>query len=312
MCITTDMNVLVLTPDGVGSTILQRITTLALYLNKENVVNCHELTNGLIENDQKIYKDFSLEYSQTLEDIMSLLKKSKFSLVSRLAKYHLDTRKDPLLSRTQFYEFLNQFNDKILVCKRKNIFEYAMSWSIREVSKVFNVYNKKDRDIVHNVNLVNVSFFLKKCQEYVKYIEWIDKNFQNHEVVYYEDFALDPDKKIKDIFNIDSVFENAFGEKLAEIFKKEYLISNRKIDLTDKSNFKSLLKYKDTMTKLEKKSILPSGIAAPIKNTTLQDKKNMINNYNECKEIFLDFSRRHNWIDTSIINYDFWNGTDIE
>ena len=49
MCIITDMNVLILTPDGVGSTFLQRITTLALYLNKEDVVNCHELTNGLVE-----------------------------------------------------------------------------------------------------------------------------------------------------------------------------------------------------------------------------------------------------------------------
>ena len=179
MCIITNMNVLILTPDGVGSTILQRITTLALYLNNEDVVNCHELTNGLLENKQKIYKDFSLQYSQKLEDIETLLKRSKSSLVSRLAKYHIDNRQDPVSSQTQFYKFLQQYNDKILVCKRKNLFEYAMSWSIREKSKILNVYQKKHRDAVRKVNYVEPLFFKKKCQEYVKYMEWIDDNFKN-------------------------------------------------------------------------------------------------------------------------------------
>jgi hypothetical protein len=306
------MNVLILTPDGVGSTILQRITTLALYLNKEDVVNCHELTNGLIEKHQKIYKDFSQQYSQKLEDIETLLKKSKSSLVSRLAKYHIDNRRDPVSSQTQFYKFLQQYNDKILVCKRKNIFEYAMSWSIREKSNVLNVYNKQHRDLIKKVNSVDSSFFLRKCEEYVRYMEWIDNNFQDYKVVYYEDFASDPDKIIKDIFNLKDTFKNAFGEKLGEIFKKEYLLSNRKIKLTNKLEFLSLYKYKSTMIKLETRNILPSGIAAPIKNTTLYDKKSIVSNYDECKDIFLEFSRRYNWIDTTIIDYDFWTGENIK
>ena len=48
------MNVLILTPDGVGSTILQRIITLALHLMKDDVINCHELTNGLTKIGNKI------------------------------------------------------------------------------------------------------------------------------------------------------------------------------------------------------------------------------------------------------------------
>ena len=63
------MKVLILTPDGVGSIILQRINTLALYLDNKGVSNCHELTNGLTVKHQKIYKDFNLGYSQTLGDI---------------------------------------------------------------------------------------------------------------------------------------------------------------------------------------------------------------------------------------------------
>jgi len=225
------MNVLILTPDGVGSTILQRITTLALHLNQIDVVNCHELTNGLMVKNNKIYKDFSFNYSQKLDDVIDLLQQSKFSLVSRLAKYHLDNRKDELNSQKKFYTFLKSFNDKILVCRRKNIFEYAMSWSIREKSQVLNVYQKKHRVAVRKVDNVNSLFFLKKCEEYVRYVQWIEENFKdyNYDVVYYEDFATDPDKEIKRIFDIESIFKNTFGEKLGTIFQNEYLISNRLI-----------------------------------------------------------------------------------
>jgi hypothetical protein len=307
------MNVLILTPDGVGSTILQRITTLALHLTQKDVINCHELTNGLIIKNNKIYKDFSLGYSQTLDDVINLLQQSEFSLVSRLAKYHLDNRKDDLNSQKKFYNFLKNFNDKILICRRKNIFEYAMSWSIREKSKVFNVYQKKHRVAVREIDSVNPSFFLKKCEEYVRYAQWIEEKFKdyNHDVVYYEDFATDPDKEIKRIFNINNIFENTFGEKLGAIFQIEYLVSNRRVSLEDRSKFKPLIKYKKTMLKLEKQQILPAGIAAPIKNTSLEDKKKMINNFEQCQELFYNFARQHNWIDISKINYDFWNKKNI-
>ena len=307
------MNVLILTPDGVGSTILQRITTLALHLNQIDVVNCHELTNGLMVKNNKIYKDFSFEYSQKLDDVIALLQQSKFSLVSRLAKYHLDNRKDNFNSQKKFYNFLKSFNDKILVCRRKNIFEYAMSWSIREKSQVLNVYQKKHRVAVREVDSVNSLFFLKKCQEYVRYAQWIEENFKDYDydIVYYEDFATDPDKEIKHIFDIDNIFENTFGEKLGAIFQNEYLIANRRVSLKDRAKFVPLFKYKKTMLKLEKQQILPAGIAAPIKNTSLEDKKRMIYNFDQCKELFYNFARQHNWIDTSIVNYDFWNKKNI-
>jgi len=187
-----------------------------------------------------------------------------------------------------------------------------MSWSIRNKSNVFNIYHRKDREAVNNVGSVDVEFFMKKCQEYVDYDNWIHDNFREFNVVYYEDFALDPDGKIKDIFGIESIFERTFGEPLSSIFKKEYLVSNRKIDLSKKQDFVSLLKYKQTMMLLEKRSILPQGTAAPIKNTTLQDKKDIVSNYAECRDSFIEFSRRYNWIDNTIVDYDFWNGVEIK
>ena len=65
------------------------------------------------------------------------------------------------------------------------------------------------------------------------------------------------------------------------------------------------------MMKLENKQILPLGIAAPIKNTTLKDKRKIVQNYSNCKSLFLEFARRHNWIDTSNIDHDFWNKEQI-
>ena len=186
-----------------------------------------------------------------------------------------------------------------------------MSWSIREKSQVLNVYQKKDRLAVNNVSSVDTSFFLKKCQDYTNYTAWIEQNFVNHDVVYYEDFATDPDAEIQRIFDIDNIFKNAFAEKLGEIFQKEYLVSNKRISLEKQSDFMPLLRYKQTMMKLEREAVLPLGIAAPIKNTSLEDKKTMITNFDQCQDIFYNFARQHNWIDTSNVNYDFWNKKQI-
>lgn len=308
------MNVLILTPDGVGSTILQRTLTLALHLDGNDVVNCHELTNGLKLKDGRIYKDFSVEYSQTLEQIIDMLEKSNdnYSLVSRLARYHLLSRNDPNNALNEFYNFLKQFNHKIIVCKRKNIFEYAMSWSIRNKSKVLNVYKNKDRISVKNIDSVSLDFFLNKCQDYVYYTKWIEENFEDHHTVYYEDFVSNTDQVVGEILQCrNTLFNDTLGEKLSDIFQKEYSVSNRLIELSEKQKFLPLLKYKETMMKLEKNKNLPLGIAAPIKNTTLKDKKKIVQNYNTCKSLFLDFARRHNWIDTSNIDYDFWNKEQI-
>jgi len=53
-------------------------------------------------------------------------------------------------------------------------------------------------------------------------------------------------------------------------------------------------------------------LAIPIKSMSLLDKKNQIQNFNNCLDIFHKFAKNHNWIDQSIINYDFWNKREID
>jgi hypothetical protein len=305
------MNTLILTPDGVGSTILQRLVTMALYLEKVPVQNTHELTNGLRLKNSIANKDFDLGYTQTLEQIMNILEESSpdTQLVSRVAKYHLDARKDSPAEQEKFFPFLNNFYQKKIMCVRENIFEYAMSWSIRKESGVLNVYDRTDREKVLQVSDVDESYFLKKCQEYVDYQAWMERYFPNVEKVSYEKLVTDSDTVIEEITGYKNTFNNAFGISLSSILRAEYdffnsvTSNNTKHTLTKKAQ-RSLLLYKTTSDSMVEKGII---VSHPIKNTTLQDKKNQIRNFDRCLHKFYSFAKNHNWIDQSNATYDFWN-----
>ena len=310
------MNILILTPDGVGSTILQRLLTMTLYLEKIKVVNTHELTNGLYLEKGILAKEFELKYSQKLEEIIELIKESdkNIQIISRLAKYHLDSRQDSIQSQKKFLNFLNSFYDKKIMCIRNNIFEYALSWSIRERSGVLNVYDRKDKRSVMEVSEIDEDYFLKKCNEYVNYVSWIQNNFPDVEQVSYEDMITDSDATIEKIIGYKDTFNKNFDAKLSLILKMEYeffnslITENNKEFSYTKEEKKALVLYKRLSRTLIDKKII---IGHPIKNTTLADKKKQIKNFDRCLDKFYSFAKNHNWIDQSIANYDFWNDRNI-
>jgi hypothetical protein len=305
------MNYLILTPDGVGSTILQRLITMTLYLENDAVINTHELTNGLKLENNFATKDFDLRYSQTLVEIANILQESQTetSLVSRLAKYHLDNRKDPTEDTHPFYEFLNSFFTKKIMCVRKNIFEYAMSWSIRDRSGVLNVYDKQDRYKVLRVSEVDESYFIEKCQEYVKYIEWTETNFPEAQQISYEDMMINSDRVMEELTGYKETFSKKFGMPLTSLIKTEYEYFNSRTKdqyqntLADE-DAKALVKYRYACNKMIEQNIIMN---VPLKNTTLIDKKKQIKNFDKCLGKFYNFAKNHNWIDQSTATYDFWN-----
>ena len=90
------MNVLILTPDRVGSTLLQRVLTVYMLRREFDrpVINLHELTNGLIKyynqtlNQEVLGKPKGTEkwgYFQSLNEIEDLLKTTDHYKTSRLA-----------------------------------------------------------------------------------------------------------------------------------------------------------------------------------------------------------------------------------
>ena len=132
------MNVLILTPDAVGSTLLQRLITIYMQFHTYDrpVINLHELTNGLVRyhNDhfnQEVLgkKDGKWGYYQSLEQVVELLDSVDHYKTSRLAHYHIRNRRDALADQIPFYRYLNE-NFYIISCRRHNIFEHALSWCL--------------------------------------------------------------------------------------------------------------------------------------------------------------------------------------
>jgi hypothetical protein len=148
------MNVLILTPDAVGSTLLQRMITIYMQFHQYDkpVINLHELTNGLV----KYYSpEFNREllgkprnggwgYHQTLKEVVDMLSEVDHYKTSRLAQYHIRNRQDSLDQQLPFYRYLDD-NFFVIAARRKNLFEHALSWCINTITKKLNVYSAQEK-----------------------------------------------------------------------------------------------------------------------------------------------------------------------
>ena len=207
------MNILLLTPDRVGSTLLQRVLTIymASLEYDKNVINLHELTNGLLYYYSDVFKQYVLGkyndnkdwgYHQSLPEIVELLQKANHYKISRLAHYHLIRRQDNINDQSKFYRYLNK-NFYIIACQRKNIFEYALSWGINAYSKRLNIYTHEDKINIYSKlykNKITISpdSFIDYLDAYDKYIKWSKIYFNINDFFVYE----------KHVHNIDTFISN--------------------------------------------------------------------------------------------------------
>jgi hypothetical protein len=184
------MNVLILTPDAVGSTLLQRLTTVYMQFHQYDkpVINLHELTNGLA----KYYSsDFNREilgkkadkwgYHQSLREVIELLESVDHYKTSRLAQYHIRRRNDPISDQIPFYNYLNE-NFFIIACRRKNVFEHALSWTLNKITKKLNVYSGEEKldtfiDMYARPIELNTDALIKSVEEYKDYLDWSNNYF---------------------------------------------------------------------------------------------------------------------------------------
>ena len=193
------MNVLVLTPDAVGSTLLQRLITIYMQLQDfdKPVVNLHELTNGLQTywheefNQLVIGRAANRSYHQTLPEITDILKKTDHYKISRLANYHIKQRNDPLELQVPFYQYLNK-NFFIIQTKRNNVFEHAISWCINAFTKQLNVYNAGDKiEIFHKFYkepiYIDTNTLLLYLNNYTDYLNWSKRFFSIGSIFCYEE-----------------------------------------------------------------------------------------------------------------------------
>jgi hypothetical protein len=205
------MNVLILTPDAVGSTLLQRMLTVYMQFHEFDrpVINLHELTNGLAkyyspEFKQEIVSKKEVKhwgYFQTLQQVVELLSSVDHYKTSRLAHYHLIRRGDTLEQQIPFYNYLNE-NFYIIACQRSNVFEHALSLTLSAVTKKLNVYDHYEKietyyDIYKDGITLDKTVFLNRLNDYKLYLDWSQRYFNiasyfNYEqdVPRLEDFIL--------------------------------------------------------------------------------------------------------------------------
>jgi hypothetical protein len=185
------MNVLILTPDAVGSTLLQRMLTIYMQFHDfgRPVINLHELTNGLAryystEFNQELVSKYALKtwgYHQSLPQVVEMLSSVDHYKTSRLAHYHLVRRGDSVAEQIPFYNYLNE-NFFIIACRRANVFEHAVSMTLSTVTKKLNVYDVYEKidtfyDIYKSGINLDATVFERQLTAYKNYITWSEQYF---------------------------------------------------------------------------------------------------------------------------------------
>jgi hypothetical protein len=288
------MNYLVLTPDGVGSTYLQRALTVYLNSSGRNYYNTHELLNGLVlDSNNNLYKKM-MGYRQSIEEIVKLIEKNEGNIVSRLAQYHVEARlagewvdkgfipqsnifqeRNKHEDYTEFYDTCRNSYDKLIYCTR-DPFEYALSWCIRSMTGKLNVYSIKERVETHNEDSsydIDLEFFLSKLDQYKRYIYWVKDNFPNAVEVQYDDIHQDIDTVLSNISGKDYRMFDTWGVSLQDYSTMLYKVSkvyNKNVHYSD-----NLLEYQSLL--VSQKKLFRSGI--PIKMNTLRDKSKSVTNF---------------------------------
>jgi len=213
------MNVLILTPDRVGSTLLQRLITIYMQFHEfsQPVINLHELTNGIIKYYSPIFNaevlGKSLDrgkwgYYQSLPEIRDLLDSVPHYKTSRLALYHIRNREDSTADQMPFYEYLNE-NFFIISARRQNLFEHALSWCIYVRTRQLNVYSAEEKfryfeDVYRHGIQVERENLWKYLDSYSDYLSWCDRHFHVNSYFEYERDMVNIEKYI---VNLD-IFKN--------------------------------------------------------------------------------------------------------
>lgn len=207
------MNVLILTPDAVGSTLLQRLITIYMQFHTfdKPVINLHELTNGLVKYHNEKFNQEVLGkpeksawgYHQSLEEVVNLLDSVDHYKTSRLAQYHIKNRQDELKDQIPFYQYLND-NFFIIACRRHNVFEHALSWAITKVTKKLNVYTPDEKissfyHLYRDQLIIEPDVLIQTLNAYKKYIKWCDDHFSVGSYFYYDQHLPNIEKYILDL-----------------------------------------------------------------------------------------------------------------
>ena len=234
------MNILVLTPDRVGSTLLQRFLTVKMQTEHYDrpVINLHELTNGIVKEPGSSVLSkpaggmANWKYFQSLSEVIDILESADHYKTARLAKYHIKNRQDSMPEQLKFYRYLND-NFFIIACNRSNLFEHALSWAFYAYTKRLNVFSPEEKQALYqrltaNKLYIDPTILVKHLDNYVEYQKWVDDHFHINATFNYEKDSKDLEGYCDrlNIFDKNNTWKNAHGMSWNDYNKCHYILSD--------------------------------------------------------------------------------------
>ena len=211
------MNILLLTPDASGGTLLRSLLTL--YANQNNFDKPHvdvshiEIGLHTETNDQGLelvrhHSDHE-NYEQSLTEIVQLLESADHYKIAKISQYNMGRRRDTHNDLREFYNYLNK-NFLIISCRRESTFDYALSWAINKVTSRLNVFSHSDKfesfgEYYENKITIDPLTITQALNDYSNYIAWCEQNFDIDHVYYYERDVENIERFILNLPLFDSV-----------------------------------------------------------------------------------------------------------
>ena len=194
------MNVLILTPDAVGGTLLERMLTIYMQFHDFDrpVIDVSHIELGLetyhcpVFNQMILRAKHDIEFRemQNLAEIRQCLDSVDHYKITKLSHYNLAVRQDPVREQAPFYRYLNE-HFFIILCRRDNLFEHALSWALNKITGKLNIYTATDKissffSVFRDGVTLDPLSIKQSLDAYDRYVRWGETHFRAAAYYHYE------------------------------------------------------------------------------------------------------------------------------
>lgn len=285
-----------------GSTYFQRAATFWIsQLIDNNITNPHDLMNGIIYKDGKLFKEWMSHNAQSYAQIIKLIKQAQSPYLARITVDKTMKRKDLPFD---FYRYLKETCD-VYTSTRDNLFDYGMCTAVRkqtdrpENKQVNNVHSAADRAMLYGDKTFTVdpAVVIEQAKKYLQYKSWVSTNFSNSKVVSYKEIEQDIDSVLQRYFPTEQTIEQKFGISISRLTLYQYLLSKKdpSVSKFSEQEIAGANTIIELMRQMCEQNIMIDTI--PVKSTTITDKLKMVSNFDDCIQVFNQWALSNNLID---------------
>ena len=239
------MNILLITPDAVGGTLLSRMLSVYLQINPQDKPT---IDAGHLELGVKVYKnehlgidrclgidDDSPHHNQPLNEVQDMLEQcDQHYTIAKLPWYNLALRQDTAEQTQEFYKYIND-NFFIISCRRENLFEHSVSWALNKVTGRLNEFKFSEKInnwayLQQNKITLDPLTVTQSLNDYKKFINWCDTEFELGSIYTYEKDMPNIDNYILSLPMFDQnnakTWQDKFGQTFEEFNQHQYHATN--------------------------------------------------------------------------------------